>query len=66
MIKKNLRRFSVVTTKQTYWKLCHWAAAAGWGEKDIGRIIDKLVRERALQESTIRHFERDGQHGRED
>lgn len=66
MIKKNLRRTSVVITKQTYWNLCRWAAAAGWGEKDIGRIIDKLARERALQESTIRHFERDGQHGRED
>ena len=57
MIKKNLRRTSVVITKQTYWNLCRWAAA-GWGEKDLGRIIDKLVRERAIQESTIRHFER--------
>lgn len=66
MIKKNLRRTSVVITKQTYWNLRRWADAAGWGEKDLGRIIDKLVRERAIQESTIRHFERDGQHGRED
>lgn len=61
MIKKNLRRFSVVTTKQTYWKLCHWAADAGWGEKDIGRIIDRLVREKALRESTSRRFEEERQ-----
>lgn len=66
MIKKNLRRTSVVITKQTYWNLRRWADAAGWGEKDLGRIIDKLVRERAISESTCRHFERDGQHGRED
>ena len=66
MIKKNLRRTSVVITKQTYWNLCRWAEAVGLPEKEIGRIIDRLVREKALRESTIRHFERDGQHGRED
>ena len=58
MVKKNLRRRSVVGTKQTYWNLCRWAAEAGWGDRDLGRVIDKLVRERAIQESTLRHFER--------
>ena len=61
MIKKNLRRTSVVITKQTYWNLCLWAAAAGWGETDRGRISDKLVRERAISESTSRRFEEERQ-----
>lgn len=58
MIKKNLRHLHAVVTKQTYWRLMHWAEAVGLPEKEIGRIIDRLVRERAIQESTIRHFER--------
>lgn len=63
MIKKNLRRTSVVITKQTYWNLRRWADETGWAEKDMGRIIDRLVRERAISESTCRHFERGEQHG---
>lgn len=42
--KKNLRRISVVITAQTLYHLQHMAALAGWGEKDLGRVIDKLVR----------------------
>lgn len=42
--KKNLRRVSVVVTAQTLYHLNHMAALNGWGEKDIGRVIDKLVR----------------------
>lgn len=42
--KKNLRRISVVVTAQTLYHLRHMAALNGWGEKDIGRVIDKLVR----------------------
>lgn len=42
--KKNLRRVSVVVTTQTLYHLNHMAALNGWGEKDIGRVIDKLVR----------------------
>ena len=42
--KKNLRRVSVVVTAQTLYHLNHMAAMNGWGEKDIGRVIDKLVR----------------------
>lgn len=42
--KKNLRRISVVVTAQTLYHLNNMAAMAGWGEKDLGRVIDKLVR----------------------
>ena len=42
--KKNLRRVSVVVTAQTLYHLRHMAAMAGWGDKDLGRVIDKLVR----------------------
>lgn len=61
MIKKNLRHLHAVVTKQTYWNLMHWAEAVGLPEREIGRIIDRLVRERALRESTSRHFEEERQ-----
>lgn len=57
MIKKNLTHLHIIVTKQTYWKVRHWAEEMGWTEKDMGRIIDRLVREKALRESTSRHFE---------
>ena len=44
MNKKNLRRVSVVVTAQTLYHLNRLAAMNGWGEKDIGRVIDKIVR----------------------
>ena len=42
--KKNLRRVSVEVTTQTLYHLNHLAAMNGWGEKDLGRVINKLVR----------------------
>ena len=42
--KKNLRRISVVVMAQTLYHLNQLAAMNGWGEKDLGRVIDKLVR----------------------
>lgn len=57
MIKKNLTHLHAIVTKQTYWKVRHWAEEMGWTEKDMGRIIDRLVREKALRESTSRRFE---------
>ena len=42
--KKNLRRVSVVVTAQTLYHLRLLAAMNGWGEKDLGRVIDKVVR----------------------
>ena len=61
MIKKNLRHLHAVVTKQTYWRLMHWAEAVGLPEKEIGRIIDRLVREKALRESTSRRLEEERQ-----
>ena len=61
MIKKNLRHLHAIVTKQTYWRLMHWAEAVGLPEKEIGRIIDRLVREKALRESTSRRFEEERQ-----
>ena len=41
---KNLRHVNVVITAQTLYHLNRLAAMNGWGERDIGRVIDKLVR----------------------
>ena len=51
MKDKNLRRISVVVTAQTLYHLGRLAAMNGWSEKDIGRVIDKLVRERRREEA---------------
>ena len=51
--KKNLRRISVIVTSQTVYHLMSMAAQAGWGEKDLGRIIDKLVRTRQATEDGV-------------
>ena len=44
--KKNLRRISIVVTAQTKGNLERLAAAAGYNE--IGRAVDKLVREKMI------------------
>lgn len=44
MKNRNLRRINIVVTAQTLWHLRRLAAMSGWGEKDLGRVIDKLVR----------------------
>ena len=41
--KKPLRRISIVVTPQTEWHLNRLCAMNGWGEKDKGRVVDKLV-----------------------
>lgn len=50
--KKNLRRVSILITAQTKANLERLAAAAGY--QDIGRVIDKLTREKML---TLHHTE---------
>lgn len=45
--RKNLRRVSVVITAQTQYNLEKLAAVCGY--KDIGRIIDKLTREKMIE-----------------
>ena len=47
---KNLRHVNVVITAQTLYHLNHLAAMNGWGERDIGRVIDKLVRGHCIGE----------------
>lgn len=43
--KKNLRRLEhCVVTAQTKWHLGYICAFNGWGEKDIGRAIDEVVK----------------------
>lgn len=44
--KKNLRRISIVVTAQTKGNLDRLAAVAGY--KEIGRVVDKLVREKMI------------------
>lgn len=46
MSKKNLRRLSTLVTAQTMGNLEKLAAMEGCG--NIGRVIDKLVRDRML------------------
>lgn len=43
--RKNLRRVSIVVTAQTLYHLNRLAAMSGY--KEIGRVVDKLVREKA-------------------
>lgn len=52
MDKKNKRRVSVLIAAQTLWHLYQLAYMAGFGT-DIGKIIDKLVREKMLSLSAI-------------
>ena len=49
--KKNLRRVSVIITAQTQYNLERLAAACGY--KDIGRIIDKLTREKMIENRNL-------------
>lgn len=44
--KKNLRRVSILITAQTKANLERLAAAAGY--REIGRVVDKLTREKML------------------
>lgn len=57
--KKNLRRVSMVVTAQTLYHLNQLAAMSGYSE--IGRVVDKLVREKAVSLSVGR---KDGENGR--
>lgn len=48
---KNLRHINVVITAQTLYHLNRLAAMNGWGGRDIGRVIDKLVRSNCIEEA---------------
>lgn len=46
MRKKNMRRISILVTAQTAYNLEHLAAMCGY--REIGRVVDKLTREKML------------------
>lgn len=45
--KKNLRRIKCLVTAQTLYNLEHMAASMGYS--NVGRVIDKLTREKMLE-----------------
>lgn len=47
--RKNLRRIEALVASQTLYHLYEYAAMAGYGKKNIGKVIDKLVRAWALE-----------------
>ena len=47
--RKNLRRISIVVTAQTLWHLNRLCAICGYREKDIGKVIDKIIRAKAAE-----------------
>lgn len=49
MSKKNRRRISVLVSAQTLYHLENMAQFCG--HKDLGRVIDKLVREKRLDQN---------------
>lgn len=52
--KKNLRRVSLVINSQTLWHLKKLAAEAGYSDRELGRVVDKLVRDRVAERSEYR------------
>lgn len=53
MGKSNRRRVSILITAQTLWNLNRLAAICGY--KEIGKVVDKLVREKMLEMKGDRH-----------
>lgn len=47
MKNKNLRRLSILITAQTAYHLYEYARLAGY--KEIGKVVDKLVREKMIE-----------------
>lgn len=47
---KNLRTIKITVNSQTLYHLQLLAAMAGWGEKDLGRVVDKLMKAYRLQQ----------------
>ena len=46
--RRNLRKLRAVVTAQTLNNLYKLADMHGWGPNDVGRVIDKLVRDRMV------------------
>ena len=57
MSKKNRRRISILVSSQTLFHLENMAQFCG--HKDLGRVVDKLVREKRLdQNEGVRNYAR--------
>lgn len=52
-MNKNLRTVKVTITAQTQYHLQRMAIMCGWRERDMGRVIDKLVRSYLTQQANI-------------
>ena len=54
--KKNLRRVTLLVTAQTAYNLDRLAAMCGY--RELGHVVDKLVREKMLELNGGKHHER--------
>lgn len=59
MADKNRRRISVLVTAQTAWNLKRLAYMAGYGH-NIGKVIDKLTRDKMLDISNSTQYRGNG------
>lgn len=48
-MNKNLRTVKMTVTAQTLFHLRQMAVISGWNERDMGRVVDKLVRTHLAQ-----------------
>lgn len=62
MTNKNMRRVSLLITAQTLYNLQKLSRMAGY--HDIGRVVDKLVREKMLTMRSGKAAERPKESGR--
>lgn len=46
--RRNLRKLRAIVTAQTLNNLYRLADMQGWGPNDIGKVIDKLTREKMI------------------
>jgi hypothetical protein len=56
--KKNLRTIKIRVTAQTLWHLERLAALSGWGEKDLGRVVDKIIRTNCAEQAERKSYGR--------
>ena len=56
--KKNLRRVSVLISAQTLYNLQRLAVMGGYNPQEVGRVIDKLTRDRMAQMRRVDNMRR--------
>lgn len=60
MNKKNMRRVSILVTAQTLGNLEKLAAISGY--REIGRVVDKLVREKMISMNPQKPYRKEKAH----